>query len=212
MLSDPVTTPTLKMSLLSFPPPTPQPRSRSSAALNILRILHNSEILLKSVIEYQRDSRVWIQKRMFPYFFCSSGQLLGSISQKRFYENPVRVSRNYFEGHTRWSGMSIKNLLSKIGWCIYFLLFIYGFSEWIARSQSRFWERGNPKHPPIPHPISKLPVTVEIDEVTRGNLVPRVLSYPPHGGRTRRREPWERGCIRGTGKRRKRVIRLLVPN
>ena len=212
MLSDPVTIPTLKMSLLSFPPPTPQPRSRSSAALNILKILHNSEIFLKSIIEYQRDSRVCIQKRMFPSFSVLSGRLLGSISQKRFYKKPVRVSRNYFEGHTRWRGMFIKNLLSKVGWYIYFLLFIYGFSEWIAGSQGRFWERGNPKYPPTPHPISKLPVTVEIDEVTRGNLVPRVFSYPPYWGRTCRREPSERGCTRGTGKRRKRVIRLLVPN
>ena len=55
-------------------------------------------------------------------------------------------------------------------------------NRWVS-GPGRFWERGNPKHPPTPHPISKLPVTVEIDEVTRG-----------------------------TGKRRKRVIRLLVPN
>ena len=54
-------------------------------------------------------------KAQVPLFFCSSGQLLGSISQKRFYENPVRVSRNYFERHTRCSGMFIKNLLSEVG-------------------------------------------------------------------------------------------------
>ena len=30
-----------------------------------------------------------------------------------------------------------------------------------------------------------------------GNLVPRVLSYPPYGAG--RREPWERGWMFGTG-------------
>ena len=57
MLRDLVAVPTLKMSLLSFPPPTPQPRSRSSATLNILRILNNNIRILKSIIEYLRD---WI--------------------------------------------------------------------------------------------------------------------------------------------------------
>ena len=72
-----------------------------------------------------------------------------------YYENPIRVSPNYFEGSTGLARSGAGFLLKFC--CQIKIIFFFGggggvFTERIAGSLGPFWERGNPEHPSTPPP------------------------------------------------------------